>query len=110
MKKGASRRRLAQSSNKTVLSVSGPKKMTLESPHRLVTIRAKHLARAIEAVNELSQIWEERKAFEDPEDVPAIERKIRYLSKLWDELSEAIEDPAKEGRLRCPGIREPATG
>jgi len=70
--------------------------MRLSNPTREIRIKAKYLAEAIDVIRELADIWDERKAFEDPSDVRQIERKIRKLKGLWDALSDHLEHTPEE--------------
>jgi hypothetical protein len=70
--------------------------MRLSNPTREISIKAKYLAEAIDVIRELADIWDERKAFEDPSDVRQIERKIRKLKGLWDALSDHLEHTPEE--------------
>jgi hypothetical protein len=70
--------------------------MRLSNPTREIRIKAKYLADAIDVIRELADIWDERKAFEEPSDVRQIERKIRRLKGLWGALSDHLEHTPEE--------------
>jgi hypothetical protein len=66
--------------------------MKLEQPNRIVAIKAKHLADAIDAIadyiKELSEASHECTLAEDRE---SIKKQIKRLALLWDRISDTIE-------------------
>jgi hypothetical protein len=84
--------------------------MNIETPHRLVKVKAKHLGMAIDAIKELMDELDEAKRYCDAEECKSIEARIGQLAALWDHLSEAIEDPGNEVDLLCPQCEQPVKG